>query len=175
MAQLAPKLAAGSPLLPTSPQTPQEAEQVRQAQRDPHDDPLKCTESVYMSFFFDGTRNNKEADMPLQRYGKVTRLAQWLRRCINSLRPTLQATGIALLLVSLAACSQPAAEAPSDSMGLGVGLLNYSDIPTGPVYVDGDWAGGVRSHGGGGLLPDSRHRTAQALAAGADLPAGLVG
>ena len=150
MAQLAPKLAAGDP---TNPQTPQEAAQVRQAQRDPHDDPLRCTESTYMSFFFDGTRNNKEADMPLQKHSNVARLRQWLHRRIKRLRPTLQATGIALLLVSLAACSQPAAEAPSeDTAGLGVGLLNYSDIPIGDTYVNGDWAGGVNSHGGGGKL-----------------------
>lgn len=106
----------------------------------------------------------------------MTRLRLWLHSQIKRLRPTLQATGIALLLASLAACSQPVPEAPSeDTAGLGVGLLNYSDIPIGDTYVNGDWAGGVNSHGGGGLLPDRRHRAAQALATGTDLPAGLVG
>lgn len=76
-----------------------------------------------------------------------------LLRLASLLRPTLQAAGIALLLTSLLACSrEPLAPPPvkEDTAGLGVGLLNYSDIPVGNTYVNGEWAGGVRSHGGGG-------------------------
>lgn len=80
---------------------------------------------------------------------------------------------IALLLATLAACnasfnfsdsepantpSEPAVSATSPNRiqpgdggakGLNVSLLNYTDENIGPVYVNGEWAGGMGKHGGG--------------------------
>ncbi|KHK52915.1 hypothetical protein PI87_19270 [Ralstonia sp. A12] len=61
---------------------------------------------------------------------------------------------LAGLLLSLAACSK--AEAPkaaaveeNDSLGGAIGVLNYTDIPIGVVYVNGEWAGGMVANAGG--------------------------
>lgn len=56
-------------------------------------------------------------------------------------------------LFSLAGCSK--AEAPKaaveqdDSLGGSIGVLNYTDIPIGVVYVNGQWGGSMMPHSGG--------------------------
>ncbi|NKF95691.1 hypothetical protein GO290_02788 [Ralstonia solanacearum] len=57
-------------------------------------------------------------------------------------------------LLGLAACSK--AEAPKaaaveedEMLGGAIGVLNYTDIPIGSVYVNGEWAGGMVPHAGG--------------------------
>ncbi|AXV78732.1 MULTISPECIES: DUF3304 domain-containing protein [Ralstonia solanacearum species complex] len=66
----------------------------------------------------------------------------------------LVAAALAGLLMGLAACSK--AEAPKaaaveedDSLGGSIGVLNYTDIPIGVVYVNGQWAGGMVANEGG--------------------------
>ncbi len=66
----------------------------------------------------------------------------------------LVAPALAGLLLSLAACSK--AEAPKavavekdDTLGGYTGVLNYTDIPIGVVYVNGQWAGGMVANAGG--------------------------
>ncbi len=65
----------------------------------------------------------------------------------------LVAAALAGLLMGLAACSK--AEAPKaaveedDSLGGSIGVLNYTDIPIGVVYVNGQWAGSMVPHAGG--------------------------
>ncbi len=59
----------------------------------------------------------------------------------------------AAMLLGLVACSK--AEAPKaaavedDTLGGAIGVLNYTDIPIGVVYVDGEWAGGMVANSGG--------------------------
>lgn len=69
---------------------------------------------------------------------------------------TLRRIGAAVLagvLLGLAACSK--AEGPKtiaevdDSLGGSVGVINYTDIPIGVVYVNGQWAGGMVANAGG--------------------------
>ncbi|QUP56216.1 DUF3304 domain-containing protein (plasmid) [Ralstonia syzygii] len=66
----------------------------------------------------------------------------------------LVAPALAGLLLGLAACSK--AEAPKaaaveedDTLGGYTGVLNYTDIPIGVVYVNGQWAGGMVANAGG--------------------------
>ncbi|MCP1175656.1 DUF3304 domain-containing protein [Ralstonia chuxiongensis] len=66
----------------------------------------------------------------------------------------LCAVVIAGALLGLAACSK--AEAPKaaaveddETLGGAIGVLNYTDIPIGAVYVNGEWAGGMVPHAGG--------------------------
>lgn len=47
---------------------------------------------------------------------------------------------IIALLACLCAC-QPA-DTLGERVGLSITILNYTDIPLGPVYVDGNWGGG---------------------------------
>ncbi|SOZ51285.1 conserved exported hypothetical protein [Cupriavidus taiwanensis] len=62
---------------------------------------------------------------------------------------------LAAALLSLAACSK--SEAPQASaveeddgmLGGAIGVLNYTDVPIGVVYVDGQWAGGMVANAGG--------------------------
>ncbi len=58
------------------------------------------------------------------------------------------------MLLGLVACSK--AEAPKaaaveedDTLGGAIGVLNYTDIPIGVVYVNGQWAGSMVANAGG--------------------------
>lgn len=55
---------------------------------------------------------------------------------------------IAILLAGLL-CACQREEVPGERVGLSITLLNYTDIPTGPVYVDDSWAGGAGPYGPG--------------------------
>ncbi|WP_413705544.1 DUF3304 domain-containing protein [Ralstonia sp. Ralssp110] len=66
----------------------------------------------------------------------------------------LCAVVLAGALLGLTACSK--AEAPKaaaveedDSLGGSIGVINYTDIPIGAVYVNGQWAGGMVANAGG--------------------------
>ncbi|SOZ34153.1 DUF3304 domain-containing protein [Cupriavidus neocaledonicus] len=56
-------------------------------------------------------------------------------------------------MFGLASCSK--AEAPKhavvdeDSLGGQIGVINYTDVPIGVVYVNGQWAGSMVPHNGG--------------------------
>ncbi|SPD60808.1 DUF3304 domain-containing protein [Cupriavidus neocaledonicus] len=60
---------------------------------------------------------------------------------------------LAAALFGMAGCGK--AEAPQaaaeedDTLGGQIGVLNYTDVPIGVVYVDGQWAGGMVANAGG--------------------------
>ncbi|MBU9581116.1 DUF3304 domain-containing protein [Ralstonia mannitolilytica] len=62
-------------------------------------------------------------------------------------------TWMALVLVLVATGCKPSRQAQvasqSEDLALQVRILNYMDEPLGDVYVNGIWAGGMRSHAGG--------------------------
>ncbi|SOY41345.1 DUF3304 domain-containing protein [Cupriavidus taiwanensis] len=68
------------------------------------------------------------------------------------LRPLFLAF-LAAALFGLASCSK--AEAPKhavrddDTLSGQIGVLNYTDVPIGVVYVNGQWAGSIVPHTGG--------------------------
>ncbi|WP_253281395.1 DUF3304 domain-containing protein [Cupriavidus sp. HPC(L)] len=55
---------------------------------------------------------------------------------------------ILIAVFMLAACDRQAAE-EDEGWGLKLSILNYTDMPLGVVYVNGVWAGGMGSWGGG--------------------------
>ncbi|SPA33534.1 Hypothethical protein [Cupriavidus taiwanensis] len=60
---------------------------------------------------------------------------------------------LAAALFGMVGCGK--AEAPQaaveedDTLGGQIGVLNYTDVPIGVVYVDGQWAGGMVANAGG--------------------------
>lgn len=64
----------------------------------------------------------------------------------------LCAVVLAGALLGLTACSKaeaPKASVEDETLGGAIGVLNYTDIPIGSVYVNGEWAGGMVPHAGG--------------------------
>jgi len=64
----------------------------------------------------------------------------------------LCAVVLAGALLGLTACSKaeaPKANVEDETLGGAIGVLNYTDIPIGSVYVNGEWAGGMVPHAGG--------------------------
>ncbi|WP_232346541.1 DUF3304 domain-containing protein [Cupriavidus taiwanensis] len=61
---------------------------------------------------------------------------------------------LSIALLGIAACGKTeapkvAVEEEDDTLGGQIGVLNYTDIPIGVVYVNGQWAGGMVANAGG--------------------------
>ncbi|AMR80600.1 DUF3304 domain-containing protein [Cupriavidus nantongensis] len=59
---------------------------------------------------------------------------------------------LAAALLGMAGCGKaeaPQAAVEDDTLGGQIGVLNYTDVPIGVVYVDGQWAGGMVANAGG--------------------------
>ncbi|SOZ68991.1 conserved exported hypothetical protein [Cupriavidus taiwanensis] len=59
---------------------------------------------------------------------------------------------LAAMLFGIAACGKaepPPAAIEDDTLGGQIGVLNYTDVPIGVVYVNGQWAGGMVANAGG--------------------------
>ncbi|KJJ97304.1 hypothetical protein UB44_16775 [Burkholderiaceae bacterium 26] len=64
----------------------------------------------------------------------------------------LCAVVLAGALLGLTACSKaeaPKANVEDETLGGAIGVINYTDIPIGAVYVNGQWAGGMVANAGG--------------------------
>ncbi|SCB21703.1 DUF3304 domain-containing protein [Cupriavidus alkaliphilus] len=59
---------------------------------------------------------------------------------------------LAATLFGMAACGKaesPSAAIEDDTLGGQIGVLNFTDVPIGVVYVNGQWAGGMVANAGG--------------------------